>query len=124
MKKYLFAFLALFSLSAFAAPPQVTGTLELLNVPAYRGTAEFAVTVEGKQHPNSIVFLNIECYTGGSNIYHISAVAPSDWVMPLDFDQWKDWETTCNASLIYREYSNRYFYGRLDRYLAVVSFDL
>ena len=124
MEKYLFAFLALFSLSAFAAPPQVTGTLELLNVPSYRGTAEFAVTVEGKQHPKSIVFLKIECYTGGSQLYYISAVAPSDWVMPLDFDQWKDWETTCNASLIYRVYNNRYIYSRLDRYLDVISFGI
>lgn len=124
MKKYLFAFLALFSLSAFAAPPQVAGTLELLNVPSYRGTAEFAVTVEGKQYHDSMIFLKVECYTGGSQLYYVSAVAPSDWVMSLDFDQWKDWETACNASLIYRVYSNKYFYGRLDRYLAVVSFDL
>ena len=124
MEKCLFVLLAMFSLSALAAPPQVVGSLELLNIPTYGGTAEFAVEVSGKLKHGSIIYTKIECYTGGSQLYYISRVAPSDWIFPLDFEQWKDWPANCQATLVYREYSGKYFYGRLDRYLATVSFDL
>ena len=89
----------------------VTGTVSLVNLssdrvvtlvdgqetdvvpaswPTYGDDVGFEVTVDGRMDKNSILFVSLTCYTGGSAYYHHSEVAPSNFIFNLAFDQLVD----------------------------------
>lgn len=125
LKALFIAALAL-SFGAFAAPPEVTGSIDLVDPRDihFSDTVQFDVVVEGKRKHRSAIIVRLSCWTAGFANFQSGQIEPSDWIFVIDTQPFEDFPTECTAELIYRVYSAKYYYGRADWILDTAVFPL